>query len=285
MKFTKQDIIEYYDKSEISFRLFWDLKQSMAMHYGYTDEKARTFRQSLARFNEILVERANINRDDHVFDAGCGVGGSSVYIAKNCQCTIEAATVCPKQIVKANENAKKNGVKEKIIFHEMDYCNTGFEDEQFSVVWGLESICYANEKKKFLQEAYRILKPGGRIIIADGFAARETYEGDDEKMMKAWLDGWAVNNIETGAAFIRHGEDIGFKNMYYKDVSKNVFPSSRKMFIFSIPAIILAKIQFLFGFISYLESIHSVTLYNQYAAMKKGLWQYGIFYGEKRAVS
>lgn len=281
MKFSRQDIIDYYDKTEISFRLFWDLPHSMAMHYGYTDKKARTFRRSLRRFNEILAEKVDINKGDHVLDAGCGVGGSSIFLAGEYGCSVDGVTLCPEQVEKARDNAKKHGVASLVTFHDMDYTSTTFEDERFSVVWGLESTCYADDKKALLLEIYRILKPGGRVIIADGFAAKEEYQGDEARMMKAWLDGWAVNRIETGDAFIRHGKSIGFKNMSYTDVSENVAPSSRKMFLFSVPAIILAKIQYLFGFISYLESIHSVTLYNQYVAMRKRLWQYGIFYGEK----
>ena len=62
---------------------------------------------------------------------------------------------------------------------------------------GSESICYANSKKDFIREAYRVLKDNGRLNIGDGFASREHYEGKDAWLMKRWMDGWFVNNLIT----------------------------------------------------------------------------------------
>ena len=108
MTFTRKDIVDYYENSEISFKLVWDLNHSLAIHYGYTDEKAKTFRQSLMRFNEVLAEQVGISQHDHVFDAGCGVGGSSIYLAKNFGCLVKGATICPHQAKAAVKNAQKN---------------------------------------------------------------------------------------------------------------------------------------------------------------------------------
>ena len=103
----------------------------------------------------------------------------------------------------------------------------------------------------------------------------------DAKIMKDWLNGWAVNSLDTPDQWMKHADEAGFRNCEYRNVTKNVMPSSRKLFMFAVPAIILAKLQYRFGFISYLESLHSVTLYNQYIGLKKKLWEYGIFYAEK----
>jgi cyclopropane fatty-acyl-phospholipid synthase-like methyltransferase len=281
MSFTKKDIIDYYEKSEISFRLVWDLNHSLAIHYGYSDEKAKTFRKSLMRFNEVLAQQTAITKNDFVFDAGCGVGGSSIYLAKQYGCKVVGATICPHQVKAATANALKHGVAHLVAFSEMDYCNTGFKDEMFTVVWGLESICYAGDKRTFLKQAYRILKKGGRLIVADGFAAKRNYSEAEALIMKNYLDGWAVNAIDTPEQFENSARELGFKNLSFRDVSKQVMPSSKKMFYFSIPAIILAKLQRSLRLISSLEAKHSVTLYNQYSALKKGLWKYGIFFAEK----
>ncbi len=281
MAFSRTDIVDYYDKTEISYRLWWDLNHSLAIHFGYTDEKVKNFRQSLIRFNEVLAEQARIGPSDHVLDAGCGVGGSGIFLAQRFGCGIEGVTVCPKQTIRAARTAAQRGVGHLVRFHEVDYCRTAFKDNTFTVVWGLESICYAQSKRQFVREAYRLLKPGGRLIVADGFATKESYEGKDDEIMRNWLNGWAVNSLDTPKQFRRYGADAGFRAMSFRDVSKNVFPSSRKLFLFSVPAIILATIQYRLGYISWLESLHSVTLYYQYVGLKKGLWQYGIFYAEK----
>lgn len=281
MTFTRRDIIDYYASSEISFRLVWDLSHSLAIHYGYTDEKAKSFRQSLMRFNEVLAEQVCITANDHVFDAGCGVGGSSIYLAKTFGCRVAGATICPHQAKAALKYAHTRDVDNLVAFYEMDYCSTAFRDASFTVVWGLESICYADDKRTFVQEAYRLLKNGGRLIVADGFASKDSYSEYEERIMRRYLDGWAVNTIDTPERFQNYAKEAGFNDITFRDVSTHVLPSSRKMFYFSIPAIVLAEIQYAFRAISRLEAQHSITLYNQYVALKKGLWKYGIISARK----
>jgi tocopherol O-methyltransferase len=77
--FTNQDIADYYDQTEIHYRRAWDLEASLAMHYGYWKEDTSSFRESLQHMNEALAHMADIKRDDKVLDAGCGVGGSSIF--------------------------------------------------------------------------------------------------------------------------------------------------------------------------------------------------------------
>ena len=53
--YTNEEIAAYYDTTEVHYERGWDLRHSLAMHYGYWDEKATTFRASLRRMNEALA--------------------------------------------------------------------------------------------------------------------------------------------------------------------------------------------------------------------------------------
>src|ERR1700675_4128218 len=74
-------IIEYYKDTENAYKDSWDLNNSHAIHYGYWDDKVKSFPQSLLRMNEVMMEAAAIKQSDMVLDAGCGVGGSSIFLA------------------------------------------------------------------------------------------------------------------------------------------------------------------------------------------------------------
>ena len=74
-------IIQYYIDTENSYKDSWDLNNSLAIHYGYWDDKVNSFPQSLLRMNEVMIEAADITAKDKVLDAGCGVGGSSIFMA------------------------------------------------------------------------------------------------------------------------------------------------------------------------------------------------------------
>jgi tocopherol O-methyltransferase len=247
------------------------------MHFGYWDETTRNNWQATRRFNEILADKAGITASDHVLDAGCGIGGSSVFLAKRYGCKVTGITITPRQIPLATAFAEREGVGDRCRFVEMDYQATAFPDEHFTVFWGLESLCYAQSKKQLIGEAYRVLRPRGRMIAADGFASKETYEGKEAKLMQRWLDGWIVNSVETGEAWKRHALEVGFAAADYWDVSRNVMPTSRIMYALSM---LFLPLHLLDRFIR-IKQYPTDALHYQYGAMKKGLWQYGIFLASK----
>lgn len=272
LRWSKQDIIQYYLANETAYRMW-----GPNMHYGYWEPGVRTQRQASLRFNEEVAHTAGISPDDHVLDAGCGVGGCSIYLAQAFGCRVTGITITPRQVELARRNAARAGVSDLTEFHEMDYEHTAFDDGRFSVVWGLESICYAEDKRRFVGEAYRVLRNGGRLVVADGFASREQYEGADARLMQRWLDGWIVNALNTPDQWRRFASEKGFRASSYRDVTPFVRKTSRIMLIASLPFL---PLHLLDGIVR-LKSYPTDALYNQYFALKKGLWQYGIFLAEK----
>ena len=164
-----QRIIQYYRETENAYKDSWALDKSLAIHYGYWDEKVKNFPASLLRMNEVMMEMAGIKDKDRVLDAGCGVGGSSLFMASVLGCRVTGISLSQGQIEKARQYAEKRKQQGLVDFLVMDYCNTTFPNESFDVIWGCESICYAPDKAAFIKEAYRLLKPGGRLVVADGF--------------------------------------------------------------------------------------------------------------------
>lgn len=277
----KKKIINYYDTCESDYRLFWDLDHSMAMHAGFWDDTTKNLREALVRENEVMAETAHITSKDRVLDAGCGIGGSSIFLAKQYGCQVIGITLSAKQVQKATAAALKYGVSKLTTFLTEDFCQTSFADETFDVIWGLESVCHAADKAKFIKEAFRLLKPGGRLIIADGFALQDDYLPVDKNQMSKWLTGWGVESLETLKAF-KIQLALIFNHVECQNITKNILPSSKRLYWISFPGLIFSKVGEFFGFRSKEQTNNISAAYYQYKTLKKKLWTYALIYSVKK---
>jgi len=274
-------IVEYYDTADIDYRLLWHLNSHMAMHFGFWDKGISRLRDALHRENAVLADMAQITNETVVLDAGCGVGGSAIYLAREHHANVQGITLSQKQIDEATRNARLWGVADRTIFSRQDFTKTDFGDKTFDVVWAIESVCHAENKADFIREAFRILKPGGRLIVADYFLTREDHTADEDTILRLWIDGWKMNELVTREMFQQHLEASGFHAVSYEDASQRVMPSLRRLSRMSIPARAITRIAQRLRIRSATQTGNVIAAHNQYQAMRRGLWQYGIYLAHK----
>jgi tocopherol O-methyltransferase len=101
-----------------------------------------------------------------ILDVGCGIGGSSLYLAEKFQAEVTGITLSPVQAKRATELALEAQLQAKTKFLVADALEMPFEANSFDLVWSLESAEHFPNKIKFLQESYRVLKPGGTLLMA-----------------------------------------------------------------------------------------------------------------------
>jgi hypothetical protein len=106
-----------------------------------------------------------------------------------------------------------------------------FSSNYFDVVWGLESVCYAERKQDFPMEAYRVLRPGGYLVVADFFLNCSELDEIQSYSLEIWLDGWAIPNLYTQAEFLKCLNVIGYKNVRMRDVTSNIRYSSEEIYL------------------------------------------------------
>jgi len=164
MPTLQQQIQQFYDASSGLWEQIW----GEHMHHGYygqdgTDRKER--RQAQIDLIEELLHWAEVQQATQILDVGCGIGGSSLYLAQKYQAAVTGITLSPVQANRAIARAQAAGLGDRTVFQVADALEMPFADQSFDLVWSLESGEHMPDKQKFLQACYRVLKPGGKFIF------------------------------------------------------------------------------------------------------------------------
>ncbi len=96
-----------------------------------------------------------------------------MYLAKKYQFSVTGVSISNIQIEMASKTAKEQNLDSLVQFVEMDGEKIGekFEPESFDIVWISEALSHFPNKQLFFQNAFKLLKKGGQLVVADWFKA------------------------------------------------------------------------------------------------------------------
>lgn len=279
---TDKEIVDYYDFSMFDYRLYSGSFSDISMHYGLWDATTKRHKEALINENRVLADIVGITPSDTIIDLGCGYGLSAIWLAKNRGCHATGVTLSEKQVDFAKDLAVKRGVSHLTDFLVGDFHKTNFPDGYFSVAFAIESISHSEDKRKALSEIFRILKSGGRFVVADGFFRKDpdTLTEKERIIAKKCFEGVHVPPVSRKDDFEKYLRDAGFKNIVSYDKTSGILPTAKIVHRFGKIFYPLSKILGWLGSRT-LQTSHMEAFINQYPAFRDGIGVYGVFYGEK----
>jgi len=163
------------------------------IHHGYFLRPEDSKEVAQLQLIELLLQRSRFPRDSNVLDVGCGVGGTTRYLAREYGCFVTGITISGTQVQMARSiTAKENGwgtpvaTEEydtlgngKVRFLELDaekmgdYFHEAPNNTTFDAVWISEVMSHLLDKELFFRNAFSVLKNGGKLVIADWFKAEQ----------------------------------------------------------------------------------------------------------------
>jgi len=173
---NKHKIIELYDVISPYYPSLW----GEHLHHGYWIVGDESKEKAQLQLVEHLAQLANIKSGSEILDIGCGMGGSSLYLARNYNATVTGITISPVQVEMATAAAARERIDVKFLM--MDAEAMDFK-KQFDVLWSVESISHYQHREDFFVSAGRLLKPGGAFGIIDWFKKKNLTSAETKKFI------------------------------------------------------------------------------------------------------
>ncbi len=219
---TSSNVVEYYEDSAFGYNLFVS-KDSIHMALNFDGKfDADGYYGQVRIVQEYLQEL----HPQQVLELASGKGFNSKYLVDHNSSDIQfiGIDLTPLHVKAAQEKTK---YVPNLHFELSDYHRLGFQDGQFDFAFVIESLCYATHMRQALSEIHRVLKPGGRLIVIDGFrtAPLENFDADIRKASILVEKTMAIPKGMVIDEWTSLAQTTGFEILAVRDVSEAIMPN------------------------------------------------------------
>lgn len=279
-EWTEEGILEYYWGEHIHLGYYGpDVKHK----YRPLREAQYTFIDEMMKFGGIDTVKDNKAK---VLDVGCGFGGTSRYLARALgpESEVTAITLSPKQVERAQELAIEQDTPNVKFMVEDALEMPSFPDNSFDIVWACESGEHMPDKKKYIEQMMRVLKPGGKFMMATWCQRDDrevAFDKRDKRDLQYLYEEWTHPYFISKEAYAELIDGTGLMNKVTAvDWVKETIASWRHTILLGIKD----PRGFIFKPKSYIKTLRDCyCIERMHRAFKRGLMEYGMFCATKKA--
>jgi sarcosine/dimethylglycine N-methyltransferase len=165
--------------------------------------------------NDALAERASIRRDEHVADFCAGLGGPARYWSRRFGAEVTGIDLNPARVRGAAELTALVGLESRVRIIEGDVTRTGLPSESFDVVVSQEAFLHVPDTAAALAEAFRLLRPGGRLAFTDWTVHRPLSSEEADIMWR----GIAAQSLQSSDSYRNLIRTVGFAILSVDDLT------------------------------------------------------------------
>ena len=183
--------------------ILWEMLMGEQIHVGGEDETS------------ILAEKAGIRKDQIVLDVCSALGGPARHLARTYGCRVTGLDATEHMIDEAIKRTQNENYSNLIEYKYGNAIDMPFKAEIFDIVWGQDAWCYVTDKRKLIEESYRVLKLGGKLAFTDWLQVGNMTE-DEWNELNSFM---AFPYMETLNGYEEIIKQTGFEIQMKEDLS------------------------------------------------------------------
>lgn len=206
-------VAAHYDELDLAYRRIW----GEHVHHGYW----RTGRESPAEAADALVRlvesRLQLEPGQAVCDIGCGYGATGADLAERRGVSVIGLTLSGAQ----DQVARARSVPGFTCLRR-DWLDNGLVDTAFDRAYAIESSEHMTDKARFFTEAWRVMRPGGRLVVCAWLAEEQARRWEVRHLLGPICREGRLPGMGTRADYEELAARAGFVPAGYDDISRQV---------------------------------------------------------------